>query len=156
MYLLLSVFPFSFVVMGAEIVGAFMEALHILWLLQFIFFMWRPPCPQALQHFFPPQMHDSVQPLLSAFYFADTTSTAHTQAMGISRMILLGHSLGGFVAGAYASKYPHRLAGMCVPARFFFQIFSPCTDIFQRRYFVGYFRIVSGIFGQFRIFTDLL
>jgi pimeloyl-ACP methyl ester carboxylesterase len=26
-------------------------------------------------------------------------------------MILLGHSLGGFIAGAYAAKYPQRLAG---------------------------------------------
>ena len=155
MCLLFSVFSFSFVGMGAEIMGADMEAHHILWLSQFIFFsvfMWRP-AHKHLGTFFPPQIHDSVQPLLSAFYFADTTTTANTQALGISRMILLGHSLGGFVAGAYASKYPHRLAGMCVPARYFFQIFSTVHRYFPETIF---WRMVSDIFGQSRLFTDLL
>lgn len=42
--------------------------------------------------------------VMSSFFFQ--------QAMGLDHFQLCGHSLGGYVAGAYALKHPHRLHGL--------------------------------------------
>ena len=34
------------------------------------------------------------------------------EATGIDRMVLVGHSLGGYLASAYAVRYPHRVSGL--------------------------------------------
>lgn len=34
------------------------------------------------------------------------------EASGIDKMVLVGHSLGGYLASAYAVRYPHRVSGL--------------------------------------------
>ncbi len=52
---------------------------------------------------------DPVTPAVDAY--ADTLG-AFTQAIGIERFILIGHSMGGVVAGNFAGRYRDRLSGL--------------------------------------------
>ncbi len=52
---------------------------------------------------------DLVEPSIEAY--ADTLA-AFTRAVGIERFILLGHSMGGIVAGNAAGRYPDRIGGL--------------------------------------------
>ena len=51
---------------------------------------------------------DAVRPAVDAY--ADTLG-AFTQAIGIERFILIGHSMGGVVAGNFAGRYRDRVSG---------------------------------------------
>ena len=52
---------------------------------------------------------DTVAPAVDAY--ADTLG-AFTQAIGIERFILIGHSMGGVVAGNFVGRYRDRVSGL--------------------------------------------
>ncbi len=45
-------------------------------------------------------------------YYADTVQAVVQEAIGQNRFLLIGHSMGGYTALAFAEKYPEQLAGL--------------------------------------------
>ena len=47
-----------------------------------------------------------------AEHFFISSLESWRQAVGLDKMVLVGHSLGGYLASAYAVRYPNRVAGL--------------------------------------------
>ena len=61
----------------------------------------RPPWPHPHGHWCPLERAEA--------YFVDAIETWR-EALGLETMVLVGHSIGGYIAAAYAERHPERIA----------------------------------------------